>query len=188
MRRMKDPLRDERRRLEGAFRRALTVALGLAPAIAVACSASTHKDETGAGGSGDEAAATTGDGVTTSTTSTAAASTGSGNFDAGMDASHSCDPEMYSPNPPDDCGAYIQFPCGVPQGLVPQANCFFTLADCSSICPVNIFNCHAALDTCVDGSIVPNGQGAIIVDCSVCANGVGRIPAGLARASASRAS
>jgi hypothetical protein len=99
----------------------------------------------------------------------------------------SCAPVAYTPSPPDTCGNYIRLPCGLPAGVVPGSNCFLWLNDCQKICPGLYFNCHAVDASCVDGGVVASPSGAVDIDCSVCNKGVGRVPAGLARARMARA-
>lgn len=95
---------------------------------------------------------------------------------------------MYTPNPPDKCGDYVKLPCGIPQGVQLQKNCFLTLGDCHNICPSSYFNCHVANENCPDGGMfMPDPSGAVLIDCATCPNGVGRIPAALERAFVRRA-
>jgi hypothetical protein len=81
--------------------------------------------------------------------------------------------------PDGDCGYVMEFACGLPQSIVPRANCFFTLADCHSICPTPYFNCHALDDSCVDGG-VPADLKTVHIECQTCPRGAGRRPEGLA--------
>ena len=99
----------------------------------------------------------------------------------------SCAPVSIAPNPPDDCGEYVRLPCGLPAGVVPGSNCYLFINDCKKICPGFYFNCHSVNDSCKDGKVVPDAKGGIDIDCSICAKGVGRIPAGLAPARVARA-
>lgn len=99
-----------------------------------------------------------------------------------------CAPVSFTPNPPDRCGNYVRLPCGLPKGVTPGTNCYLWLNDCQKICPGAYFNCRAVGDSCKDGEIVKDSKGAIEIDCATCAKGVGRIPAGLARATVKRAS
>ncbi len=60
--------------------------------------------------------------------------------DAGVDAR--CDTAGFVPDPPDLCGDYVRFPCGLPPSVVPRGNCYLTVGDCASICPDIQFNCR----------------------------------------------
>jgi len=100
----------------------------------------------------------------------------------------SCAPTTILPDPPDECGNYVRLACGLPPGVVPGSNCYLFINDCKKVCPGFYFNCHAVNDSCKSGQIVKDATGGIDVDCSVCANGVGRTPAGLAPARRARAS
>jgi hypothetical protein len=99
----------------------------------------------------------------------------------------SCAPQRITPDPPDSCGDYMRLPCGLPAGVVQGSRCYLWLNDCKKICPEHYFNCHAVDDSCVDGNIVKDANGGVTIDCSTCAKGVGRIPAGLAPARRARA-
>ena len=95
----------------------------------------------------------------------------------------SCTPQKVAPDPPDKCGNYMHLACGLPDGVKPTTNCYLWLNDCHKICPGLYFNCHLTDASCKDGVVA---KGPVDVDCSICAKGVGRIPEGLARASARR--
>jgi hypothetical protein len=133
-------------------------------------------------------AATTSSGTTTATssgTTTATGSTSGGDASAPEeDAGVDCGSYVFEPTPEDGCGTYVRLPCGLPEGVTPGTNCYLFLTDCAKLCPTNsFFNCHATGQSCTDaGAIVTDPAGGIDLDCSICANGVGRIPAGLARA------
>jgi hypothetical protein len=90
------------------------------------------------------------------------------------------------PDPPDDCGAFIRFPCGLPPGIQPHSACYLSITDCEAVCPQLAFNCHTVNGSCVDGGVVPDEEGGVDLDCSICNNGVGRLPAGLAPATMAR--
>jgi len=106
---------------------------------------------------------------------------GGGAVDGG--AGVSCAPYGFTPDPPDTCGNYVRLPCGLPADITPGSNCYLFISDCSKFCPGSYFNCHAVDESCTDaGTIVNDPQGGIDLDCSICAGGVGRVPAGLAPA------
>jgi hypothetical protein len=151
----------EERRLRAIFERAILVAL------AAGCSTKNASAPSDAG-----AAAT--DGPTSA-------------VDAGKDAAKPDDPcaaYVFTPTPPDTCGDYVKFPCGLPTTIVARSDCFFNLTDCAEICPDLHYNCHAADGYCADagadgGLVVPDDAGAVAIDCAICPNGVGRVPEGL---------
>jgi hypothetical protein len=114
-----------------------------------------------------------------------------------------CDSTIYKPTPPDTCGEYYTFPCGLPAGLTVRGDCYFAVNDCNSLCPDIHYNCHAIEGFCStnsgdggvpdagdpdaeagtispDGVVIPNEAGAVIIDCSICPGSAGRVPAGLA--------
>jgi len=97
--------------------------------------------------------------------------------DAGADADAAADPDA---DAGDRCAAYVRLPCGLPASIIPRANCIIGLSDCYRMCDGLFFYCHAADDSCVDGSI-PSGP--ITIDCVTCVGAVGRRPEGLAAAS-----
>jgi hypothetical protein len=100
-----------------------------------------------------------------------------------------CQATTYTPSPPDTCGDYIKYPCGVPAELVVRGACYFAVNDCASLCPDVHFSCRAADGYCtdaggpdaanVDGKLVPDEAGAMVIDCATCPGSAGRIPAGL---------
>jgi rubrerythrin len=110
--------------------------------------------------------------------------------DAGRDGPpDKCAPATFTPDPPDPCGDFIRFPCGLPQGLTTRGACYFGLNDCAAICPDIHYSCRAFDGYCADGGtetgeikgiVVPDEAGAVVVDCSVCPGNPGRAPAGLA--------
>jgi hypothetical protein len=108
------------------------------------------------------------------------ASADAADADVAVEVDAACQGATYSPIPPDTCGDYVRFPCGLPEGITPRGDCFFTLGDCNVMCPGIQFNCHAIDGYCLDGgTIVPDDAGAVIIDCSLCAGSVGRVPEGL---------
>lgn len=123
-----------------------------------------------------------------SSTSSSSSSTSSGESgdagapeDAGTDSR--CAPYVVTPSPPDPCGAYVRLPCGLPAGVVLSGTCYLTLSECAMLCTGSFFNCHAVDLSCTDaGTIVGDPDGGITLDCTTCAGGGGRIPAGLSRA------
>ncbi len=158
-------LEDEVRKLSRAFRRALIVAASTASACATASPETTPPDDAGL----LHDAETTPDGG-----ADGAALSDDGSADA------ACSPRTFVPDPPDPCGDYVMFPCGLPEGVAPRGDCFFSLGACNSMCPGIQFNCHAVEAYCLDGgTIVPDDAGAVVVDCSRCAGSVGRVPEGL---------
>lgn len=119
-----------------------------------------------------------------------------------------CVATLYSPAPPDTCGDYYTYPCGLPAGLTVRGDCYFAVNDCNSLCPEIHYNCRAIDGFCstnngdagvpdasaeggsnsVDGYVIPNEAGAVIIDCSVCPGSPGRVPAGLSPVAGVRAS
>lgn len=104
-----------------------------------------------------------------------------GTVDGGHDAAPGdpCAPTTYSPTPPDQCGDYERYPCGLPQGLgAMRGDCIFSVNDCNALCPDVHFNCNVPLGYCVDGGVVPDDAGGVVVDCSTCPGNAGRAPYG----------
>lgn len=114
-----------------------------------------------------------------------------GAVDAGKEAAppDPCAATPYTPSPPDKCGDYVKYSCGVPADLVVRGDCIFQLNDCASLCLDVHFSCRAAAGYCtdagdpdaanVDGKVVPDEAGAVVVDCATCPGSAGRVPAGL---------
>lgn len=161
----------DEKRLRVVFRRAILLALASGAASAAACSTkSSSNDVTGTDAAVPPSAGDAGD----------AAPDGK--------PSDPCSAYVFKPTPPDTCGDYVKFPCGLPPEIVPRNDCFLNLTDCAGICPDLHYNCHAADGYCTDAGIdaeggamvVPDEAGAIVIDCATCPNGVGRPPAGLA--------
>jgi predicted RNase H-like nuclease len=101
-----------------------------------------------------------------------------------------CQPKPYSPTPPDTCGDYFRYPCGLPPDLTIRGDCIFGLNDCALLCPDVHFSCRAADGYCSDagadadaadivGTVVPDEAGAVVIDCATCPGSAGRVPAGL---------
>lgn len=162
-------------RLRTFFRRAMLVAL-------TGAGCSTKDADSAAAPAGDDA------GVD------AASETGAPLLDAGKEAAplDPCAPTAHQPQPPDTCGDYVRFPCGLPSGLSLRGDCYFAVNDCASLCPDIHYNCHAIESYCrvstddagdpdasLDGVVVPDEAGAVIIDCSICPGSAGRVPAGL---------
>jgi hypothetical protein len=110
--------------------------------------------------------------------------------EAGKDAAPAdpCQPVKYEPNPPDKCGDFLRYPCGLPSGLTIRGDCFFGVNDCAALCPDIHYSCRAADGYCTDagpdggdqpGKVVPDDGGAVVIDCSLCPGSAGRVPAGL---------
>ena len=110
--------------------------------------------------------------------------------DGGKDAEPDpCQPTPYTPSVPDTCGDYLKYPCGVPKDLVVRGDCYFQLNDCAALCPDVHFSCRAADGYCtdaggldaanVDGKLVHDEAGAMVIDCATCPGAAGRVPAGL---------
>jgi hypothetical protein len=121
---------------------------------------------------------------------------GGGAVEAGVDAEAGkdagppdpCQPKKYEPNPPDKCGDFLTYPCGLPPGLTIRGDCFFGVNDCAALCPDIHYSCRAADGYCTDaggdagdqpGSVVPDEAGAVVIDCSLCPGSAGRVPEGL---------
>jgi hypothetical protein len=198
---MKNHVRREEKRLQRVFHRALLVALATPMLAPLACSSpGSAAGATGGGGAPSGTGGMPGSSgpapsdAVASSSSTAASSSSSGGAglrDAGPDApvaedggaGASCAPYAFTPSPPDTCGNYVRLPCGLPAEITPGANCFLYISDCATFCPATYFNCHAADESCTDaGTIVNDSKGGVDLDCSICAGGVGRVPAGLAPA------
>jgi hypothetical protein len=171
---MSSALRREERRLHRIFRSARTIALATPVALPLACGAD---DGWGSAERGASASAVE------SRSSLGLVPASERNGEAA-----SCAPQPYAPDPPDSCGDFMRLPCGLPAGVVPGSNCYLWLNDCKKICPEHYFNCHAVGDSCVGGNIVKDAKGGVDIDCSTCAKGVGRVPAGLAKTPPIRAS
>lgn len=77
------------------------------------------------------------------------------------------------------CERFFRHPCGVPSGIVPRDDCFFTFNDCNALCGGPYFTCQAYGSSCVDGSVVDQDDAGIVVECGSCPGGTGRRPAGL---------
>jgi hypothetical protein len=181
----------EERRLGVAFQRALLVALA-----GIGCSTK-----------GADAVAPVGvdGGMTGDSGMTTEAGTGDGGSEAaGPDK---CAPTAYTPMPPDSCGEYLRYPCGVPSDLTVRGDCYFALNDCAALCPDIHYSCRAADGYCsttmdagadggdagdggdsgdagnpaatVDGVVVPDQNGAVLIDCATCPGSAGRVPEGL---------
>ena len=181
----------EERRLGVAFQRALLVALaGIGCSTKGADAVATVEPDGGMkGDSGMTAEAGVGDG---------------GDEAAGPDK---CAPTPYTPMPPDSCGQYLRYPCGVPSDLTVRGDCYFALNDCAALCPDIHYSCRAADGYCsttldggadggdagdggdsgdagnpaatVDGVVVPDQNGAVLIDCATCPGSAGRVPEGL---------
>jgi hypothetical protein len=192
---MSDDVRREEKRLRRIFHRALILALAAPATLPFACAPGGGAGSTGSGGGGSNASgggesSTSGEGTTASTGSEATSSTSSGDpGDGGADAAEvSCDPFIFTPDAADMCGVSVRLPCGLPPNVQPASGCTLALVDCASFCPQGFFNCHATGESCMnDAGIADDPSGGINLDCVTCANGIGRIPAGLARARMARA-
>ena len=166
------------------------------PATSTSSSGTTTSGATSSSSGAASTGSSSSSGETTSSSSssssgeTTSSTSSSGMIDPWADGGI-CAPYGYMPGMVDTCGNYVRLPCGLPSNVQPGANCYLTLADCHKFCPGSFFNCHATDVSCVDGGdggmIVDDPQGGIDLDCSICAGGVGRVPAGLARARMSAA-
>ena len=78
----------------------------------------------------------------------------------------------------DDCGVFLRLPCGLPKSATPEPECYLAVSDCPDVCGMLAFNCHTVNDNCVDGAVVTEADKPVDVDCTICANGVGRAPEG----------
>jgi hypothetical protein len=171
-------VRREERRLRRVLKRALWIAAATPIAIPFACSS---QDTSSKRGSGEDAA---GHPISVGSGEGSAMSGGASDGDP-VDAS--CAPEPYTPDPPVMCGNYMRLPCGLPPGIEQVGDCFFYLNDCGLMCPGLYFNCHVVDNFCVDGGIMTEPTGAVLIDCVTCPGAAGRVPAGLARARRARA-
>lgn len=177
----------EERRLGVVFQRALLVALA-----GIGCSTK------GADAVGPAAA----DGGASEAGVSAEGGADGGEEAAGPDK---CSPTPFTPVPADSCGDYIRFPCGVAKELAVRGDCYFALNDCAALCPDIHYSCRAADGYCsttldgghadagdagdaaeagtptipADGVIVPDHNGAVLIDCATCPGSAGRVPAGL---------
>ena len=118
------------------------------------------------------------------------ASEAGASLDGGAEAAPDpCRPTPYTPSVPNTCGDYLKYPCGVAPNLVVRGDCIFGLNACAALCPDVHFSCRAADGYCtdaggpdaanVDGKLVPDEAGAMVVDCATCPGAAGRVPAGL---------
>lgn len=163
-RRQGDAIDREHSALASTFRRALTIAL----AAHLACSTKSAIEPGPDAGGPD---------VGTSPPPTVDAGDAGDAADASVDAR--CDETRFVPTPPDTCGDYVRLPCGLPQGVVAQ-QCYLGASDCAGICPDIHFDCHVTEAYCPDGgTVMPDDAGAIVIDCSTCPTGAGRMPPGL---------
>ncbi len=163
-----DPRREEKR-LQRIFQRARWLALAAPIALPLACGAEDPADALGAGGAAEappEPGAPREEALVPEALAPAAA----------------CAPVSIAPSPPDDCGNYVRLPCGLPAGVTPASRCYLFINDCKQVCPGFYFNCHAVNDSCQNDQIVKDAKGGVDIDCSICAKGIGRTPAGLAPA------
>lgn len=172
------------RRLRVAFRRALLAAAAAASTCALGAIA------LGACDTADDDEATTSTG-----------STGSTLPDAGPDADADvdpCAPTRFAaslpkgrpdglPGPvaaPDQCGSFVRFACGMPEGIEVTAGpgCYISQAQCKLLCLDIFFSCRATDEECdADGVFHPKADGSFDVDCITCPGGIGRVPEGLVR-------
>ncbi len=175
---MSKGIHGEEKRLRQIFQRALWIALAAPMAIPFACSAG-GTTSTGSGEGGSD----------TTSTSVATGTGGAGPTDGGASGTGGmgCVSTVIMPDPPDPCGTVVRLPCGLPAGVMPTTECDLYLKDCSSLCPGSFFTCHVVSTSCVDGGTIVDNPTGVDVDCVTCPNGVGRVPAGLARARATRA-
>jgi hypothetical protein len=102
-----------------------------------------------------------------------------------------CATTLFTPSPPDTCGLYYKYPCGLPDGLTLRGACYFAVNDCAQLCFDIHYNCHAVDGYCTEagvdggdggdegGAVIPDSTGAVVIDCSICAGSAGRVPEGL---------
>ncbi|MDB4947126.1 MAG: putative lipoprotein [Labilithrix sp.] len=115
-----------------------------------------------------------------------------------------CAATDFTPATPDTCGDYYRYPCGLPPDLTIRGDCYFSVNDCNALCPDIHYACRATEGYCStnqgdagvpldggapdggtqNGHVIPDEAGAVVIDCSVCPGSPGRVPAGLAPASA----
>ena len=174
----------EERRLRVVFQRAVLVAV----AAGVGCGTTTTVfEDAGTADAGVDGA-----------------SVDSGVADAAqVDAFDKCSATLYKPPVTDTCGDYYTYPCALPTGLTVRGDCYFAVNDCNALCPDIHYNCHAIVGYCstnngeagvpvdgggdsstddgglatIDGVVVPDEAGTVIIDCSVCPGSAGRMPA-----------
>lgn len=178
---MSNPRREERR-LRRIFERARWLALAAPLALPLACGAEGSVGAIGGGGAGDTGGAGGAAGEAPPEALVETEELASAFTAEALAPSASCAPQTITPNPPDDCGNYVRLPCGLPAGVVPGSRCYLFINDCKQVCPGFYFNCHAVNDSCQNDQIVKDAKGGIDIDCSICAKGIGRTPAGLAPA------
>lgn len=88
----------------------------------------------------------------------------------------------YTPVVMDLCADFWRMPCGLPDAEPSPGNCFLSINDCNRVCEGFFYNCRTIDDSCLDGSIQPDPDGGLQIECSWCIGGPGRAPSGLAPA------
>jgi hypothetical protein len=173
-----DLLEVEERRLRKAFLPLMLLAVG-AP-LAAACLTATPPDSSlSALSSRDEVA----DGSAADAAADATDDDGAAPADGGTIDLHdggACALQQ-APEPADsDAGTCAEFKlaqCGLPpdyQGIAD--GCFFSLAQCYSLCHRMMRPCHAYGESCVNNHVVQNKP--VLVECAICPGNVGRRPEG----------
>ena len=135
-------------------------------------------------------------GSTTSATSNAGpAAVDAGSNDAGSDVlleggakldanpNDRCAPvSVPPPDASDACGEFVRYPCGLPAGAdIRPGLCYLGVNDCASLCPDVHYSCTLDTPYCDadSGTAIPDSDGGVVIDCSICKGVAGRRPAGL---------
>ncbi len=75
------------------------------------------------------------------------------------------------------CALFMNLPCGLPPAAT-VASCSLDPVTCKNACQTDLlYGCGLAAVSCDDGGAPPDAS--VVVDCVVCANGIGRRPRGL---------
>ena len=85
------------------------------------------------------------------------------------------------PDASDTCGHFVRYPCGLPPATDIRPGCYMGVNDCAALCPDVHYSCTIAAENCdADaGKAIPDKDGGVLIDCSICKGVAGRRPAGL---------
>lgn len=86
------------------------------------------------------------------------------------------------PDASDTCGDFVRYPCGLPPATdIRAGQCYMGVNDCASLCPDVHYSCTLYADYCDGdaGKAIPDEDGGVLIDCSICKGVAGRRPAGL---------
>ncbi len=89
------------------------------------------------------------------------------------------------PDASDTCGDFVRYPCGLPPNTDIRQGCYMGVNDCAALCPDVHYSCTIYAEFCdADaGKAIPDKDGGVVIDCSICKGVAGRRPAGLLAAS-----